>query len=320
MQVTLNLVRDLLLANDNFLILTHKNPDGDTLGSALALCLALNDAGKCAYILENEGTTDRFIARISPLHAPRDFTPDFVISVDTAASDMLSKNSSHYADRVDLAIDHHISHKEYAKNTLVCGDSAACGEIIWEIILSLGTTVTDKIAEAIYIAISTDTSCFLNANTTAKTHEIAAKLYSFDVDFSALHREFFITKTRARLAIEANLIANMNFYFDGAVAIMRLDNQMIASAGATEDDLDNISALARSVEGVELGILVREREEGISKISMRSSERVNASEICSFFGGGGHIRAAGGTIESAPCEAEAKIVEHLCAIFNSEKK
>ena len=311
MQITLNQTADILRANNNFLILTHKNPDGDTLGSAIALCLSLRALHKNAFILENEGTTERFLSRISPLCVNCEYTPDFIISVDTAARDMLSINASIFAERVNLAIDHHISHKEYAEKLLLEGDSAACGEIVWELIRALNVEVSDDIAEAVYIAISTDTSCFLNANTTARTHKIASELFAFDLDFSALHRVFFVEKSRARLAIEASLISGMNFYLDGKVAIMRLTLDEIARTGATEDDLDNISALARSVSGVELGILVRERAHNVCKISMRSSEKFNVAEICAHFGGGGHVRAAGATIELSPIEAEAAIVERL---------
>lgn len=293
--------------NDNFLILTHKNPDGDTIGSAVALCTSLRACGKCAYIMHNAGITPRFTSMTSPLIAKEDFNSNYIITVDIAAPEMFANGCAEYANKVDLAIDHHISHREFANKTYVEGDSAACGEIIWNIINALGVNITSEIARACYIAISTDTSCFLNANTTARTHEIAAQIYNYDVDFDDIHRIFFVEKTRARLKIEAKLISGMNFYLDNQVAIMRLNNSDISEAKATEDDLDNISALARSVEGVELGILVREKGDSC-KISMRSSDKFNAAEICEKLGGGGHIRAAGATIEGTPSEVEEKII------------
>lgn len=310
MQITFDLAINELKNNDNFLILTHKNPDGDTLGSAVALCLSLRALGKVAFIMQNSGITPRFEEMTSPLIADDSFNPSYVIAVDIAAPDMIARSCLKYADCVNLAIDHHISHREFAEKTYVEGDSAACGEIIWEVVRALNVSPTPEIAKASYIAISTDTSCFLNSNTTARTHKIASELYSFDIDFDSIHRTFFVEKSRARIKIEAILIAGMNFYLDGQVAVMRLNENDIKEAGATEDDLDNISSLARSIEGVELGILVRQMGD-VCKISMRSSDKFNASEICSLFGGGGHVRAAGATIEGSPTEVEKKIVSAL---------
>ncbi len=310
MQITFDLVINELKKHDNFLILTHKNPDGDTLGSAVALCLSLRALGKVAFIMQNSGITPRFEEMTSPLIAEDSFNPSYVIAVDIAAPDMIARSCLKYADKVKLAIDHHISHREFAEKTYVEGDSAACGEIIWEVVRALNVLPTPEIAKASYIAISTDTSCFLNSNTTARTHKIASELYSFDIDFDSIHCTFFVEKSRARIKIEAILIAGMNFYLDGQVAVMRLSESDIKEAGATEDDLDNISSLARSIEGVELGILVRQMGD-VCKISMRSSDKFNASEICSLFGGGGHIRAAGATIEGSPIEVEKKIISAL---------
>lgn len=310
MQITFDLAVNELKNNDNFLILTHKNPDGDTLGSAVALCLSLRTLGKSAYIMQNLGITPRFESITAPLIARNCFEPDYVIAVDVAAPDMIARSCLKYAEKVNLAIDHHISHREFAEKCYVEGDSAACGEIIYELCRALEVKFTLEIAEALYIAISTDTSCFLNANTTARTHKIASELYAFQIDFEAIHRTFFVEKSRARLKIEALLISGMNFYLGGQVAVMRLSENDIKEAGATEDDLDNISSLARSVEGVELGILVRQMGDAC-KISMRSGEKFNAAEICALFGGGGHIRAAGATIDGSPSDVEKKIVSAL---------
>ncbi|MBR5479369.1 MAG: DHH family phosphoesterase [Clostridia bacterium] len=311
MKISLNEVADTLLLNDNILILTHKNPDGDTQGSAIALCLALKSRGKRAYILANEGTTPRFKARLMSLEAPEDFAPDFVVAVDSATEERLCLSANNYLGKVDLAVDHHISHKEYAKKTYV-GDNAACGEIIWEIITLMGVEITDKIAEALYIAISTDTSCFLNANTSARTHEIVSKFFSMVPNVPALHREFFVVKSKARLAVESLLIASISFHLNGAVAVMKLTLEDIKKTGASEDDLDNIVALARSIDGVELGILLRETTDSGVKASLRSSDKFNSSDICAVFGGGGHVRAAGATIAHISLDmAEDAIIKAL---------
>ena len=308
MRISLEKTAENLLSQDNILILTHKNPDGDTQGSAIALCLGLRALGKTAFILENEGTTPRFKARLMGLEVEGSFSPDYVVAVDSATVERLSLSANEYTDKVDLAIDHHVSHREYAKETYV-GDSAACGEIIWELFSLMQVKIDGKIAEALYIAISTDTSCFLNANTTARTHEIISKILPEVPHFPALHREFFVVKTKARLAVESILISSINFYLDGKVSVMHLTLNDIEKAKANEDDLDNIVSLARSVDGVELGILLRETKDGGTKASLRSSEAFNVSDICAHFGGGGHIRAAGATLDLPIYDAEAALVK-----------
>ncbi len=311
MKISFEKTAENLLAQDNILILTHKNPDGDAHGSAMALCLGLRSLGKNAFILANEGTTFRFMFRIAQFFAPNDFTPDYVVAVDSATGERLSKTAEGYLNGVDLAIDHHISHREYAKETFVDGTSAACGEIIYELLCAMKVELTGEIAEALYIAISTDTSCFLNANTTPRTHEIAAKILPYVPDFPALHREFFVVKSKARLKVESLLISNVNFYLDGRVAVMHLSLDDIDETEATEDDLDNIVSLARCIDGVELGILLRETEDGNTKASLRSGDAFNVSDICAHFGGGGHIRAAGATLNMSLDAAEAALIEKI---------
>lgn len=315
MQISLEVARDLLREQDNFFILTHKNPDGDTLGSAAALCCALRACGKRAFLLKNPGATERYSPWIDALLAPSDAQPGCILAVDTATSNMLPESAAPLAPQTFLTIDHHVSHREFAAYTVLDAEAAACGEIIWRLIALLGVPITREIAEAIYIAISTDTSCFLNSNTTADTHRIAAELYPFGVRFELIHRLFFIVKSRARLALEAALIQGVHFYHHGEIAVMHVTLEMQRDIGATEDDLDNISSLARSIDGVEVGILVREIAPNHSKISMRSGIRADVSRICAHFGGGGHVRAAGCSIALSPAQAE----EHLLSEIEAHK-
>lgn len=311
MKISYEKAAQYLLDHDNYLILTHKSPDGDTLGSAIALCLALRMIGKHAYILKNPGTTARYTARIEDLLAEDGYQPTQVVAVDIADVSMLPLVSRSFADRIDLAIDHHFTHNPYAKEYLVDAEAAACGEIIWEVIKIMKSPIDQRLAEAIYIAVSTDTSCFLNSNTTARTHQTVAELYPFGIDFVGINRTFFIMKTRARLAIEAALISNMNFYRDGQIAVIMITSDLISETGTNEDDMDNITSITRTIEGVELGISIRERADGKSKISMRSSERANVAKICEHFGGGGHVRAAGCSLDLPPKEAEEMLIQTI---------
>lgn len=307
------------LANQNdFLILTHKNPDGDTIGSASALCRGLRALGKTAFVYTNPGFTPRYAQFLDGL-CISEFSAGCVIAVDIADIALLPSNAAEYSDKINLAIDHHATHKAFAESILLDAKAAACGEIIYKLIAELGDILSTDIATALYVALSTDTGCFLHSSTTPESHRIAAQLISAGVDIAPLHREFFVLKTRARLAIEAELIRGASFYFGGKCALMRLSRELMEKTQATEDDLDNISALGRSIQGVELGVLIREMSGGKCKISMRSSQAVNAAELCSRFSGGGHPCAAGCTIEGDCDTAEKLICEEISAskIFNA---
>ncbi|NLG53242.1 MAG: bifunctional oligoribonuclease/PAP phosphatase NrnA [Clostridiales bacterium] len=300
-----------LASRNNILIITHKSPDGDTVGSAAALCLALRSLGKNVYLFGNRGFTKNQNAYIKSLCAGEDFTPECVCAVDIADIKLLPGGAEIYVDRIDIAIDHHLSHKSFAKRLILDTNAAACGEIVYKIIKNLGIPITAEIAEALYVAVSTDTSCFLNSNTTAETHRIAAELLSHPFDFARVNREFFIVKSRERLDIETRLLSGMRFYMGGKVAVIVITHDMLRETQADEDDLNNIAALARSVAGVELGILIREREENECKVSMRSSEKIDVAKLCERFDGGGHSRAAGCTVK-LPCqETEKTLIEAL---------
>ena len=310
MKMTLCSAAEYLKSRDRFLILTHKNPDGDAIGSACALCRALRSLGKEAYIFKNPGFTPRYSAYLSDMTV-EEYPADCIVAVDIADVKLLPSSCEKYADGISLAIDHHGTHRDFAENLLLDADAAACGEIIYHLIRALDTEVDLDMAAALYVAISTDTGCFLYSNTTSETHKIAAKLLALGVDTAPIHRDFFMVKSRARLAVEAKLIEGMNFYYSGRVAIAKLSMDLIAKTQATEDDLDSISSLTRSIEGVELGILIREIEDGKCKLSVRSGESVNAAELCAYFGGGGHIRAAGCTVEASPDAAETQVLKAI---------
>lgn len=310
MSMTVSQAAEYLQAKNRFLILTHKNPDGDAVGSACALCSALRKIGKEAFILENPGFSDRYAPYINGM-AVEDYTPDCVVCVDIADAVLVPDNAKEYVAKTDFAVDHHESHRKYAENLLLDGKAAACGEVVYKLIDELGCEITVEIATALYVAVSTDTGCFLHSSTTAESHIIAAKLLEKGVDINPIHREFFEIKSRARLAVEAQLIEGVEFYNGGKTAVMKLTEETIKKSGAVEDDLDNISSLARAIEGVELGILIREISGGKSKLSLRSSVKVNSAEICSKFGGGGHNCASGCTIEASVDEAGRQICEQI---------
>jgi phosphoesterase RecJ-like protein len=311
MKLTLNETAEWLLKHDDYLLLTHLRPDGDTLCSAAALAHALQKAGKHAWILDNPGMTERYRMYVGAYTAPAAFSPQHIVTVDTASETLFPVCAEAYRGKVELSIDHHGSNTAYAKQVCLLPDKAACGEIILELLELLRVPLDDEMAQLLYVAISTDTGCFAYGNTTADTLYAAAKLVSAGADNRRINKEFFRTKGKSRIAVEGAALSGLTFYRDGTIAVIQLTLDMIAKAGATEDDLENIASLPAEIEGVAAGVTVRELGPGHSKISLRTTDEVNASAICAHFGGGGHAQAAGCSIDAAPAEAAKLFVDAL---------
>lgn len=286
----------LLRSRDRVLLLTHVRPDGDTIGSAAALCRALRDIGKEAYLLPNPEITATYAPYAAPYWAPEGWEPSFVVSVDIAALSLLPENAKAYAGCIDLAVDHHPSQEFFAAETCLEAESAACGEIIYEIIREL-TAVTPEIALPLYVAISTDTGCFVYSNTTARTHRIAAELFAAGIDPAPVNKALFRTKSKTRLAMEARMVAEMELYDNDRVVVMTIPLALREQMHATDADIEELSSLAALVEGTDCGVTLRELRPGTVKLSLRTGPRVNATLVCKKLGGGGHAAAAGATIE-----------------------
>ena len=292
---------------DDVLLLTHVRPDGDTIGSAAALCQALRGMGKTAYLLYNPEITDTYAPYAAPYWAPEGFTPSHIVSADIAALNLLPDNAAAYAPRIELAIDHHGSHGFFAPNVCLDADAAACGEIVCDIIRGL-TAVTPEIAMLLYVAIATDTGCFVYSNVTANTHRVAAALMETGIDYRAANKRHFRTKTKKRLALEAELLRTMEFYDEGRVVVVTLPLSLAERLSLTEADMDDVSALGGVVEGTDCSITMKETKDGAWKISVRTGARVNATKACAALGGGGH-RAASGCVYHGPlAEAKAAIL------------
>lgn len=300
----------LLQTMDHILLLTHVRPDGDTIGSASALCEALRNMGKTAYLLPNAGITETYKAYAAPYWAAEDFAPSYVVSVDIAARSLLPENAKPYADRIDLAIDHHPSNEGFAPRLCVLPEMAACGEIVYELIRLL-TPLTKEIALPLYVAVSTDTGCFVYSNTTAHTHRVAAELMETGIEVAGVNKALFRTKTRTRLAMESWMVEWAEYYDEGRVVVMQIPLSLRHDLHATEADVEELSALAALVEGTDCGVTLRELEPGRVKISLRTGPRVNATEVCALLGGGGHAAAAGATLSGTLEEAKQSVLQAI---------
>ena len=299
---------DLLLAADNILLLAHQYPDGDTVGSNYALCLALRAMGKQVRVLCGDPIPERFDYITEGVEMP-DFEPAFICAVDVADPKLLGDAvETAYGHRVDLCIDHHSTNVGYAAATCVDDTCAAAAMVVRRIIDLLGVTLTPAMAACIYTGIATDSGCFKYLNADATAHRMAADCIEAGAPYDMINRVNFDIKSRARIELERMALDSMEFHHEGRTAVMTITNEMISRSGATENDLEGMTPIPRQIEGVWVGITLRQKADGNYKISVRTGHHADATAICALLGGGGHIRAAGCAVEGSLAEAKAAIL------------
>lgn len=300
----------MLLLQDNIVILTHQNPDGDTLGCAFALYFALTKHGKKVRV-ENEKTIPKKYSFLYEGYEKEDFEGQFIVSVDIASESLFGRGMEHYEGKVDLCIDHHKSNTHYAKFTVLDSSVAAACEIVYDIILKMDGKISNNALTCIYTGISTDCGCFKYSNTTEKAHTVAAEAIERGIDVYRINQAMFESKSRAQLEIERTCMQDLKFYHNGKCALIKVPYSLMQEVGAEECDLDALPALTRQIQGVEVGVVIKERSPGECKISLRTGKRPDASNICAELGGGGHAGAAGCTVWGTIPEAEEEIVETI---------
>lgn len=305
MRIDIKKAAEMLRGMDDVLILSHANPDGDTAGCAHALCEALQSMGKKSRILCSDDFSQRMAFMKSGVQ-PQDFEPKNIVSVDVADKKLLGALEETYGGRVNLAIDHHLSHVDFAEYAFVEPDAAAACETVYLVIRELGAEITDTMAACLYTGIATDTGCFKFSNVTPRTHRIAAELMEHDFGFAAINYTLFDMKTKSRLDAEAKVLSGMEYFYDSRCAVVVLTKEMLDSIDI--EDTNGLASLPRQIEGVEVGVVIKEKK-GFWKASLRTAETVDAQEICGRFGGGGHKRAAGCSFSCGIETAKKQLIE-----------
>ena len=301
----------LLGAND-ILILCHKNPDGDTIGSGTALCLALQRLGKTASVLCSDPIPAMYSYMPITLF-DGSYTPAFVVAVDVAGIQLFGdrNNIQDYAEHVDLCIDHHGSNSGFAVETLVEPEAAAAAELLTSLIPAMGVELTPDIVACLYTGLATDTGCFRFTNTTAATHRAAAALIDAGADVESLNERLFECRSHARITAERLALESLEFYYDDRCALICLTWDQIRAAGVDGAELEDLTSLPRSIDGVEVGLTLRQQKDGSYKISVRTGHNTNACNIARRLGGGGHPRAAGCEISGNLDNAKHAILEEV---------
>lgn len=308
----LNKVCNFLKEKDNFLILTHRSPDGDTLGSGYALFFGLKQLGKKARVICGDEIPEKYSYFTAPATMDLIENPT-VIAVDIANTVLLGSLENELKNKVELSIDHHKTNTNYAKLNFVDDSYSSNCEIIYKILLELGVNITKVMAEALYTGVSTDTGCFKFVNTTANTHRIAAKLMDMGINSAKIDRIMFDTKSVNRIELEKIAYQNLELYKNNKIAVVAINKSEFLETGCVDDDFNGITTIARSVEGVQVAATMRELDDGTVKVSIRTFNNIDAALFCKQFGGGGHFGAAG-------CEIKGDLYNAKQLIINAAKK
>ena len=304
---------DFLRSHDNYEILTHAYPDGDTLGSGYALCLALQQLGKNARVITTNLPKDFVFLTEGVLL--QNFEAETIVSVDVAAENLLGANEAAYAGRIALCIDHHQINRVPAALRCIDATAASNCEILFEIFPLMGVKLNRQLANCLYTGVSTDTGCFKYSNTTARTLRIAADLLDMGIDAAGINKVMFDTKTKKKIRLEQEIYQGLEYCAGDRCAMIAVTMEMKERLGVGDDELEGLASIPRQIEGVEIGFTLREKEKNVFKISVRSSKNVNAAAFCARFGGGGHAEAAGcqlsGTLDEVKATLRAAVNEVL---------
>ena len=304
-----NILEEINKAN-SIVILTHENPDGDAVGTALALYNALKQYGKNPDIIIPEySKVFEFLPGIDDIKKESNVEKyDLAISVDCATIKMLNGFANYFESaKMKIVIDHHGTNTMYGDINFVNPVAPACAQILITILEYFGMEITKDIGSCILTGIITDTGGFKYSGVTAETFEFVAWLLNKGVNVSKIYRQVLQVKTKANFELHRIASDRIEFLEDGKIAFTYITEEDEQKVGAQNGDHEGIVEVGRDVEGVEVSIFVRQTDKGC-KVSLRSNEYVNVSDVCLMFGGGGHQKAAGALIQGSIEQVKEKLL------------
>ncbi|MGJ0846751.1 DHH family phosphoesterase [Tissierella praeacuta] len=305
--------------NERIYIVSHVQPDGDNIGSILALWMAIKKIKDKVFILKTDDIPSDFLF-LPNVNEIKEFNDegkiDMFIALDTSDENRLGKNKELLNKaKTIINIDHHISNTNFGHINIVDSNAAATGELVYNLIKKMNIPMDKDIASCIYTAISSDTGSFMYDNTSAETHRIIAELIDIGIDKSNININLYQNKSLERTMLFIKSLETLRLYFNNNVALIKVTQDMLNKANAKMEDTEGIVSFIREIAPVEVGIILKEFKENEIKVSMRSKRFIDVSAICASFNGGGHIRAAGCTINSPMDIAEKLILDELKKVF-----
>lgn len=299
-----------MLTKNNVRIIAHRNPDGDSLGSCFALCEVLKSLGKRAEVVCSDAVPKKItVLSDGKTELLPTFTPDYTVSVDVATEDLLGNEYRESASEIDLAIDHHCTNTNYAKNLILDAGRSSAGELLYALLEQCKVPLTSKAALLLYAAIASDTGCFKFSNTTPETHIIAGELLKFNINTEELNKKLFDEASIDYMRFECEVISNMKLY-DENIVFFIVTKEMMERNNVKENETDALSYLLRRISGAKVGATLREAD-GNVRVSLRSFCDVNVAMIASELGGGGHVKASGCRIAADIAAAEEILIKTI---------
>ncbi len=324
MQQVMMQIKDILLSQKCVAIISHSNPDGDTLGSQLALAAALDGAGVATILLNQDTISEKYqfvigCDRIQPYQEGMEL-PEVIVFVDCASLELtgLAARIPALQEHTIINIDHHTSNQQYGSINYVNADAGANCQNIYELIQILGISVTPEIATALYMGLSTDTGNFLYDNVSAKTLRIAADLKEYGADTDRLRWNMYESCSRKRIVLLKHILNELHISDDGNYAWSTLSYVLLQQLNPESTDIDGLVNTIKDIDGVEIAMLFRGTAEQKTKVSLRSKSWADVNQVASLFGGGGHVRSAGCTIHSNVDDAAVQLVAAVQAYLEQE--
>ncbi len=316
-------IGNALRAHQRFVVLSHVRPDGDALGSQLALALSLQKMGKEAKAWNEEGMLEKYSCLprsemlVQPPSEPEDF--DVAIALDTATQNRLGTAAQAVRHaKLWINIDHHGSNPRYGDLVYIDPDSPSTAQILFELMKSEQLPMDRAIAENLFAAISTDTGSFQYPNTSARTFEIAAELVRAGINVGRLSQQLYESFPRRRIELLRSVLDTMQFEADGKIAYFSLSLKVAKEIGAIPEDNEGLIDHLRAVQGVIVAVFFEELTDGKVRVSIRSkSEAADVSAVCLKFGGGGHKLAAGARVPGTLAGVEQRVLKEVRDLVDS---
>ena len=308
---TLKDIEEMIKKSEKIIIFTHESPDGDAIGSTLSVYHALKEIGKdpIMYIPEYSRLFDFLPGTGEIKKELKDELYDLAISLD--CSDLKRLEGKEYFENAanTIAVDHHENNNMFADLNYVNSAAPACAEVLISMFLYLGINITKEIGTCLLTGIITDTGGFQYQGVSPETFEFAAELLRKGIDIPDISTKVLQTRTKANFELSKRVMDRMEILENGKIAFSYITSKDEEEADAQTGDHEGLVNIGRSIEGVEVSIFIREKEENAYKVSMRSVNKVNVSDICYLFGGGGHVRAAGCLIKGNVEQVKNKIIK-----------
>jgi bifunctional oligoribonuclease and PAP phosphatase NrnA len=311
----LSSICDAIRGRQRFLLTSHARPDGDSIGSQLAMAYALDALGKEVRLVNADAAPDHYrefpgVERIE-IASRTDAEVDALIVME--CSD-LSRTGVAFPDgHFIINIDHHAGNRMYGALNWFDESAAACGEMVFDVIRGLGVPLSPEIATHIYLAILTDTGSFHHSNITPRTFDICRQAVEAGVNPAAMARRVFDSNSFGKLKLIGALLAGMELIDEGRLAVLYLDDQMLTTCGCTHNDTEGVINLPLTAREIQAVVFFKVGPTADVRVSMRSKYDVDVRAVASTYGGGGHKNAAGFTIPGRLADVRPQIVERLVA-------